>query len=269
MDASNTEVTDCYNLTVRNGSLLIKSSANSIVLTVTAPSQTWVYDGEAHTYQDPTKVTVSGLVDGDTITEYKYASSSTITNVGTQANIISSVVIKSSSGAVVDPAKYAIKFVPGTLTVSKYSITVTAESDSKNYDGKALVNKKVTVTKLANSDHKISIDYSVTDSNGTVTSAINPGTYDKKITNVKIMDGNTDVTDNYDIKKVHGTLTVKGTGTETPKTGDDSNIGIWIALLAVSAVVIVGIVIIVVKKGKQLPEAQAEESSEDVPEDEE
>ena len=57
-------------------------------------------------------------------------------------NEIQSVVIKSANGAAVDSGKYSIRYVPGTLTVSKFPLTLTAVSDEKVYDGKALNNKK-------------------------------------------------------------------------------------------------------------------------------
>ena len=262
-DDDKNDFTDCYELTVEDGGLFIKSTEESSVLTIVAPSQTWVYDGEAHVAQtmnsaDPEQV--KGLKDGDSIT-FKFSASSTITNAGTKANIIEQVVIKDKNGKAVDPEKYDIKKVPGTLTVTKFPITVTAVSDSKTYDGTALVNKKVEVTELANKDHTISVDYSILDSKGKVAKngAVDVGEYTKKITDVKIMDGKTDVTDNYEITKVDGKLTIKqgngtasgtGTGTGTPQTGDSANLGLWIGLLAVSAVVVAAIVVIVIKKGK-------------------
>ena len=65
------------------------------------------------------------------------------------------------------------------------------------------------------------------------------------------MDANgNDVTSNYEITYVEGTLTVKAANAK-PKTGDDANMGLWIGLMAVSAVIIAGGVVFFVKKNKK------------------
>ena len=55
-----------------------------------------------------------------------------------------------------------------------------------------------------------------------------------------------DVTRNYDITKVDGTLKVlQGNGannSKSPRTGDENNLVLWIGLLAASALVVLGIV---------------------------
>lgn len=131
-------------------------------------------------------------------------------------------------------AKYNITYVPGTLTVTKAPLTLTAESDSKTYDGKKIDNKNVSATKLANPDHKISVTLGVFDKDGKElqNGAVNPGTYTKKIKSYVIKAGETDVTANYDVKTVDGTLTIKPSdknNSNSPKTGDTANLGLWIA----------------------------------------
>jgi len=124
-------------------------------------SGTFPYDGTEHKLNE---YTASGLVDGDVIEKGTFKPSSVITDVGTRANEIQSVVIKSSTGAAVDNSKYNINYYSGTLTVTKFPLTLTAVSDEKVYDGKALNNKSVKATALANSNHTLSADYEVFDS---------------------------------------------------------------------------------------------------------
>ena len=126
-------------------------------------------------------------------------------------NEIQSVVIKSANGAAVDSSKYSIKYVPGKLTVSKFPLTLTAVSDEKVYDGKALNNKNVKASALANSSHKLSADYEVDDKNANSikTGPVDVGVYTKKVGNVKITAGSQDVTQNYEITTVDGTLTIR------------------------------------------------------------
>ncbi len=78
-------------------------------------------------------------------------------------------------------------------------ITVTANSDSKVYDGTPLTNGGHTHTELLSGD---SLEVTVT---GSITDA---GTDSNEITEVRIMNGITEVTENYDITEVNGTLTV-------------------------------------------------------------
>ena len=220
-DGDGNNVTKNYKITGVPGTItIVVPQKTNVPLTVTAKSGSWVYDGTSHTLYE---YEVSGLVDGDVIEKATFKATAKITNVGTQANEIEGVVIKSSAGAAVAGNKYSITYKPGTLTVTKFHITLTAESASKDYDGTALVNKNVKATALANSSHKLSAGFEIKDSNGNTikNSPVNVGTYTKKITNVVITDGSNDVTANYDVTTVDGTLTILAAGsssTDTPGT---------------------------------------------------
>ncbi|MBQ3756587.1 MAG: hypothetical protein II873_05685 [Oscillospiraceae bacterium] len=213
LDGSNHDVTDNYSIHTVDGYITININnqtqpQSKVYITITAKSGSFVYDGNPHTMNE---YTVSGLVDGDKVDKVTFKTTSTITNVGTQANEIQSAVIKTSSGAAVDSSKYSITYVPGKLTVTKFPLTLTAVSDSKTYDGKALSNKSVKSTALANSDHKLSADYEVYDSNGNSikNGPVDVGVYVKKVSNIKITSGTTDVTSNYEITTEDGTLTIR------------------------------------------------------------
>ncbi len=220
-DSDGKDVSKNYKITGVAGTItIVVPQKTNVPLTVTAKSGSWVYDGTGHTLYE---YEVNGLVDGDKVEKVTFKASAKITNVGTQANEIEGVVIKSSSGAAVAGTKYSITYKPGTLTVTKFPITLTAESASKDYDGTALVNKNVKATALANSSHKLSAGFEIKDSNGNTikNSPVNVGTYTKKITNVVITDGSNDVTANYDVTTVDGTLTILAAGsssTDTPGT---------------------------------------------------
>lgn len=218
LDANGRDVTGNYNIRTIGGTITINSTQRSnVTLNITAKSGTFPYDGNQHKLEE---FTSSGLVDGDVIEKVTFKPTSVITDVGTQSNEIQSVVIKSSSGAAVDNSKYNINFYSGTLTVTKFPLTLTAVSDEKAYDGQALNNKNVKASALANAAHKLSADYEVFDSNGNTikNGPVDPGVYIKKVSNVKITSGNQDVTANYEISTVDGTLKITGAGGSTSKS---------------------------------------------------
>ena len=211
------DVTANYDIIPVNGYITITVSnpqRTQVSLTVTAKDGSFTYDGKEHSQREYTAV---GLVDGDQIEKVTFKPTSVITNAGTQMNEIQSVVIKSASGSAVDSSKYSIKYVPGTLTVSKFPLTLTAVSDEKVYDGKALNNKNVKASALASSSHKLSADYEVYDKNGNSikNGPVDVGIYTKKVGNVKITDGSQDVTQNYEITTVDGTLTIRDSSGKT------------------------------------------------------
>ena len=87
-----------------------------------------------------------------------------------------------------------------TYTVSKRAITITADSASKVYDGTALTNNNVSLT-----NGTIAYGQSATYSaNGSITNVGSTA----NIPNVEIKSGTTDVTSNYVVTKINGTLTV-------------------------------------------------------------
>ncbi len=257
-DASGNDVSGNYSffgtLPYKLGTLTIQGSPASMTpVTVTAKSQTWAYDGQPHDCKEYTLS--SNLLDGDTIT-VNFDPSSVITDAGSVANRISSVVIKDRNGNGVPFAlngqgsgKYNVTLAEGTLKIEPFKVTLTAVSAEKYYDGSALKNDNVKATALV-SGHKFSVvKFAVTDSQGNLikNGPVSVGTYTKKVTDVTIVDSRgSDVTRNYDISKVDGTLKVlQGNGSnnsKSPRTGDENNVILWIGLLAASALVVLGIV---------------------------
>lgn len=236
-DEQGRDYTAYYNVTIKEGTLEV-TGVKVIEISIKATSAKKVYDGTeltANSYD-----VISGeLESGDTlVVEY----SGSITNAGTTANKIVKVTAKDANGNDVT-AKYKISTQDGTLEITKAPLTVTAKSAEKVYDGKALTANTCEVKGSLAKGHKISA--TVTGSQTQIGSSKN------KASNVKIVDANgNDVTSNYEITYVEGTLTVKAANAK-PKTGDDANMGLWIGLMAVSAVIIAGGVVFFVKKNKK------------------
>lgn len=261
-----TDVTGNYNLTLNSGKVTIKVNEKAISLTITAKSASFVYDGTAHTVDGYEKV--EGLKDGDKLVSVKYKSTVTQTIPGEVSTEIESCVIQTADGKAVASDKYVINYVPGKLTVTKPQLTLTAESATKAYDGKALNNNNVSVNTKLDSKFKLSVGLTVTDKagNSVRNGPVNVGTYTKKISSVKIMMGDTDVTEYFDIKRVDGTLTITSSDKNNStgvKTGDESNLGLWIGILVVCAVVIVGIVVFVVIKKKKAANSEPSDLNSD------
>ena len=236
-DEQGRDYTAYYNVTIKEGTLEV-TGVKVIEISIKATSAKKVYDGTeltANSYD----VISGALESGDTlVVEY----SGSITNAGTTANKIVKVTAKDANGKDVT-AKYKISTQDGTLEITKAPLTVTAKSAEKVYDGKALTANTCEVKGSLAKGHKISA--TVTGSQTQIGSSKN------KASNVKIVDANgNDVTSNYEITYVDGTLTVKAANAK-PKTGDDANMGLWIGLMAVSAVIIAGGVVFFVKKNKK------------------
>lgn len=236
-DEQGRDYTAYYNVTIKEGTLEV-TGVKVIEISIKATSAKKVYDGTeltANSYD----VISGALESGDTL-EVEYSGS--ITNAGTTANKIVKVTAKDANGKDVT-AKYKISTQDGTLEITKAPLTVTAKSAEKVYDGKALTANTCQVKGSLAKGHKISA--TVTGSQTQIGSSKN------KASNVKIVDANgNDVTSNYEITYVEGTLTVKAANAK-PKTGDDANMGLWIGLMAVSAVIIAGGVVFFVKKNKK------------------
>ena len=136
-------------------------------------------------------------------------------------------------------------------------LTLTAESATKAYDGKALVNKNVRATPLASKNHVLNVEYEILNSEAKVikTGAVNVGNYTKRITKVTITENGRDVTANYNISTVDGKLTITAGSTSrsqnSVKTGDQNRLNLWLGILVLSAILSLSILLILLK-GKRL-----------------
>ena len=246
------------------GSLRVASltitGTNVSNVTVNVNDQSWTYDGTAHTL-NAAAYSVSGLQGSDTITvklSIVDANGRTLTSV-TDAG---TYTIKADCSGY-SSARYNVTVAKtGTLTVSPYKLTLTAESAVKNYDGSPLRNSNVKATALC-SGHKFrasdGVKFSVYDSKGNLiqNGPVAVGTYTKKVTDVHIVDANNiEVTANYDITRIDGTLTINNSD-GSPKTGDTNNLTLWIVLLAVSALLILAVATLFLRRSKKRSKAAA------------
>lgn len=105
-----------------NGTLTITPKP----LTITADSETKVYDGTALTKNSYTS---EGLMAGDVIEGVTITGSQT--NAGSSDNVPSAAIVKKGNEVVTD--NYNIIYNNGTLTITPKTLTVTAEAKSKAY----------------------------------------------------------------------------------------------------------------------------------------
>jgi uncharacterized repeat protein (TIGR02543 family) len=183
------------NITTHDGTLEITARP----LGITAASNSKTYDGTELTNAGYS-ITSGSLADNQTLVSVKVTGSQLY--AGISANAASEAVIKDASDNDVT-GNYEITYIGGTLEVAKaeIKITVTANSDSKVYDGTELTNVGWDQTSgtLATGDSlQVTVAGSITDA----------GTDENVVTEVKVMHDTTDVTENYNITIQNGILAV-------------------------------------------------------------
>ena len=135
--AGGTDVTANYAIRTENGAVTIKPRT----VTFVTESRSWVYDGEAHSWDRHAVAPTSeyGLVEGHTsrATELVYITDVLYGEDGDVAGIPNALVIEvyDADGAPVAAGNYSILYECGTLTVTPRPIVVTAASGEKVYDG--------------------------------------------------------------------------------------------------------------------------------------
>ncbi len=215
--ADGTDSTDNYTIIVFTGLLNVTPRD----ITITAGSAEKVYDGEmlvCHDYElDSSETVDAGLVDGETLT-VAMTKGSTRSVKGSTPNVIDLTATKIFSGedegAVDVTANYTINPVDGTLTVTARSITVTAGSASKPYDGLPLTCAEISsvyvdekgeeTVGIVSSDYA---EYSMTAESTITEVGRTPNVIDR--TSFKILSSDTDVTYCYDISYADGELVIE------------------------------------------------------------
>ena len=189
------------------------------VIEVTANSNTLPYNGEVQKVEGFKNVTAGYEVTGLTaVAEGK--------DFGTYDTVITGTA-KVTKGGVDVTDKVIVNKINGTLTISKRKVTLTSQTDSKDYDGTPLTRPNVTITNGFVKDEvkEVKATGSVTNvSEGEVTNTITYKTSDKFNPN------------NYSITKNEGTLsitpvtdevtvTIKGNSKTTPYNGTVQSVG--------------------------------------------
>ena len=206
-DAEGNDVTDSYDIRVINCSITVSVRGEKQPLTVTVSDAEKEYDGSADV-SAAYSVTDGALLGSDRLSAGSITGS--ITGVGTGSVNGSFTVLNGETDV---SENYDITVIAGTLNVKHRAIVLTADSAEKDYDGKELTKNSFAVTSGSLvSGHTIS---------ATVTgSQTQAGSSPNKIdpASVKIMDGDKDVTAQYGVRLVDGTLTVRGPASTTALT---------------------------------------------------
>ena len=208
-DTEGTDVTANYDITVRTGTLKI----TPIILKFKTDSARKVYDG--------TKLVATGyeLIEGDILPSHKLICETVgmQLDVGRSDNALHIEILDSDNRNLIDLG-YQLEIECGTLTVTPRIITFTSESKEKLYDGTPLTHKVMTWTSGTPASGQ-SVSPAFTGSQTKVGES--PNTFSVKI----YSNSNEDVTKNYDISYVFGTLTVLPNEDYVPNTdggGSDS-----------------------------------------------
>ena len=179
---------------VTDGSLKITPKA----VTFTGETKSLTYTGAE---QELTGITQSGLVDDHNFSALTYSAKGK--NVGTYDGAFSGTVVITDAQGTDVTKNYAVKQTPGTLTITKASIPVTFTGESKTvtYNGETQYINGITATGLLDGHEYKDLTYSA--------SGTDAGEYKGAFTgDVKIYDGDVDVTENYVVTENPGKLTI-------------------------------------------------------------
>ena len=236
-----------YQISETVGTLTVTENENEIV--VTTKHSSYTYDGLAH----GTEVTVSALPTGYSLE--KATSSATATDVTTAIEATcDTLVIKNAEGKDVTN-KLKITKVPGSITITPATLTVTTPSANKVYDGTPLtaegtisgfVNKETATftttgsqTEVGNSKNAYSIEwngtakstnYQISETVGTLTvtqQSIDPNDPDHKYNGVTVNNPSSEVYDGKEHKwspavaDKEGNALVEGTDYEVAYSTED------------------------------------------------
>ena len=231
---SNTKAQN-YNITYADGTLTV--SKNEKVITVTANSRTWEYDGKEHSdggytvrYDGETYTVAAGEsqklpTGGLTLTATVVGTVKNVADSAKDNNKITVVAITDAAGNVVNDQFKTITLVPGTLTITKRGageekVILEAANNAVVYDGqphgvcltadgKVEAGTSYTITYLVDGHSVKTVITGSRTEVGKYTGILVP---DKN--NTRIVDGSgNDVTDNYEITYRNGDLEIVAPGT--------------------------------------------------------
>jgi uncharacterized protein YnzC (UPF0291/DUF896 family) len=188
LDADGNDVTANYNIIQNLGIITITPAP----LTVTTGSGTWEYDGQTHTAETHT---IEGLLSGHQVTQINFPG---LADAGIMENKVT-LTIADEKGKDVT-TNYNIIQQPGMLQVTKRPITINTGSGSWVYDSQ-YHSAMPTTTNMVQGHSLLPSNLTVIHNVGTKE---NRSTFIIRTSNSK----GADVTDNYDITYVYGTLTV-------------------------------------------------------------
>lgn len=207
------DATEKYIVAEAKDGLLTITPVGGIVVTITGNTETVTYDGDEHTATGYTVSTSNPLY-----TEADFTFTGTATAKGTDAGTYM-MGLTPAQFENTNPNFENVTFsvTDGALTITPMPLTITAGSDSKAYNGTPLTNDTFTRTSLAAGDTLASV--TVTGSQTDVGSSKNVAS------DAKLMRGDRDVTANYAIDYLPGTLTV--TKNESAKLTAEAYKGVY------------------------------------------
>ena len=190
-----------YSIDTREGTLTVTNRDAKYEATVEANSATFQYDGEKKTVSGFKNETVDGIpVQVGALTYYVagLTASAELTDAGTvQVKATGNPTVRDAAGNDVT-SEFNIKSVAGSLSVEKRQVNLTSATDTKEYDGEALVAHDVIVSGDGWADGE-GASYSYTGSQTLVGSS--PNHFEATL------NANTKA-ENYTMKLIEGTLTV-------------------------------------------------------------
>ena len=201
-----------YTIESKFGELKVTPVTDEVVVTIIGKTDSVTYNGAAQSVTGYTVSTNNLLYTTDDFT-FDGNDTATGTDKGTYQMNLSETQFKNISDNFTN-----VKFdvTDGSLKIDPMNLTITAGSANKTYDGTPLTSDKFDNTKPADGDTVASV---------TLTgSQLNVGSSDNVASNAKLMRGDKDVTENYNITYEKGTLAVtpltdKVTVTITGNTG--------------------------------------------------
>ena len=202
------DVTANYAITKKEGQLTITAVTDKVIVTVTEKSGTVTYDGQAHSVHGyATMSSNNALYNVNIASNVAAQETAAWTATGTDAGEYPvGIEAKDFKNISQNFTTVEFKIVDGSLIINpitEKTITITAASEEKAYDGTALTNGGYTYTQgvLVNGDVlTATVEGSQTDA----------GSSANRVTGYKVMHGETDVTKNYTFaQSKDGTLTVK------------------------------------------------------------
>ena len=203
-----------YSIEKDEGTLKITPVTDKVTVTITGNDGSMGYDGNEHSVTGYKVESISNPL----YTAADFAFSGTDSVTGTDAGTYM-MGLTPAQFENTNPNFENVTFsvTDGALTITPMPLTITAGSDSKAYNGTPLTNDTFTRTSLAAGDTLASV---------TVTgSQTNVGSSDNVASDAKLVRGDRDVTANYAIDYLPGTLTV--TKNESAKLTAEAYKGVY------------------------------------------
>lgn len=199
------DVTHFYNISYEEGTLTVTNRP----ITVGTASGKWMYDGQSHMGSTELYLREGSLVAGHTLTpppESLPSDVTTVKNAGKTQNMVTARILDGSGNDVTH--NYTVQYEYGILTVHKRPITVQVSSLTVTYDGKPHASAELTLT--PDSPYRLVTGHALRIKNEHIRTFTNVGTYDNAPT-VSVYDtaDGSYVTDNYEITRINGVVTVE------------------------------------------------------------